>query len=123
MKKKQEGRRRKREEEEIGKGGLEAQVAAAVSSLAAAPVFLPSEIAPEGPALSPNAPDLRAMRPLRSNAEGISSAGAPRSIRVKPVVQATSVGKPKKPGIRVSALVGRAANKCRKRRNRNFQRP
>ena len=72
MKKKQEGRRREREEEEIGKGGLEAQVAAAVSSLAAAPVFLPSEIAPEGPALSPNAPDLRAMHPLRSNAEGIS---------------------------------------------------
>ena len=49
--------------------------------------------------------------------------GAPRSIRVKPVVQATSVGKPKKPDVRVDALVGRAANKFRKRRNRNFQRP
>ena len=103
------------------KGGLEAQVAAAVSSLAAVPVFLLSEIAPEGPALSPNAPDLRAIHPLRSNAEGISAEGAPRSIRAKPVVQATSVGKPKKPDLRVNALVGRAANKFRKRRNRNFQ--
>ena len=87
------------------------------------PACLPPEIAPEGPALPLNAPDLRAIHQLRSKAEGIFAEGAPRSIRVKPVVQATSVGKPKKPDIRVIALVGRAANKCRKRRNRNFQRP
>ena len=105
------------------KGGLEAQVAAAVSSLAAAPAFLPPEIAPEGPALPVNAPDLRAIHRLRSKAEGVFAEGAPRSIRVKPVVQAASVGKPKKPDVRVDALVGRAANKFRKRRNRNFQRP
>ena len=105
------------------KGGLEAQGAAAVSCLAAAPACLPPEIAPEGPAPPLNKPDLRAVHRPRSKAEGVFAEGAPRSIRVKPVVQATSVGKPKKPGIRVSALVGRAANKCRKRRNRNFQRP
>ena len=105
------------------KGGLEAQGAAAVSCLAAAPACLPPEIAPEGPALPLNAPDLRAIHQLRSKAEGIFAEGAPRSIRVKPVVQAASVGKPKKPDVRVDALVGRAANKFRKRRNRNFQRP
>ena len=59
------------------KGDLEAQVAAAVSSLAAVPVFLPPEIAPEGPTLSLNVPDLRAIHRLRSKAEGIFAAGGP----------------------------------------------
>ena len=58
------------------KGGLEAQGAAAVSCLAAAPACLPPEIAPEGPALPLNAPDLRAIRPARSNAEGLFAEGA-----------------------------------------------
>ena len=105
------------------KGGLEAQIAAAISSLAAVPVFLPPEIALEGPVFSLYVPDLRAIHRLLSNAEGIFAEGAPISIRVKPVAQATSVGKPKKPDIRVDALVGRVANKFRRRRNRNFQWP
>ena len=58
------------------KGDLEAQIAAAVSSLAPVLVFLPPEIAPEGAALSLNAPDLRAIRRVRSNAEGLFAEGA-----------------------------------------------
>ena len=64
--------------EKVGrsKGDLEAQTAAAVSSLAPVLVFLPPEIAPGGAALSLNAPDLRAIRRVRSNAEGLFAEGA-----------------------------------------------
>ena len=69
--------------EKVGRseGDLEAQIASrlrrsAVSSLAPVLVFLTPEIAPEGAALSLNAPDLRAIRRVRGIAEGLFAEGA-----------------------------------------------